>query len=168
LSLRELLAKSVEPPPNSVGVTAARLAAGLVFGSGHWHCSISGRALKDRLVLKLGAHFSLRFAPVKEVQEPESSKNWVKSQRHKRYARLCQIWRPAMNAKTKALLDQARQLSPEERIKLIEDLQSSLESIDPEIDREWAEEARDRLNAYRRGEIEAITLAEAIAGLAKR
>jgi hypothetical protein len=36
---------------------------------------------------------------------------------------------------------------------------------DPEIDRAWAEEARDRLNAYRRGDIEAVTLEEVIASL---
>jgi putative addiction module component (TIGR02574 family) len=73
-----------------------------------------------------------------------------------------------MNAKTKALSQEARRLSPEERIALIEDLQRSLVRTDPEIDRAWAEEARDRLNAYRRGEIEAITLEEVIASLTKR
>ncbi|MBC8019666.1 MAG: addiction module protein [Methyloceanibacter sp.] len=73
-----------------------------------------------------------------------------------------------MNAKTKALSQEARRLSPEERIALIEDLQRSLVPADPEIDRAWAEEARDRLNAYRRGEIEAITLEEVIASLTKR
>ncbi len=40
-----------------------------------------------------------------------------------------------MNAKTKALSEQARQLTPEERIELIEDLQKSLDPTDPEIDR---------------------------------
>jgi putative addiction module component (TIGR02574 family) len=73
-----------------------------------------------------------------------------------------------MNAKTKALSQEARKLSPDERIALIEDLQRSLVPADPEIDRAWAEEARDRLNAYRRGEIEAITLEEVIASLTKR
>jgi putative addiction module component (TIGR02574 family) len=73
-----------------------------------------------------------------------------------------------MNAKTKALSQEARKLSPDERIALIEDLQRSLVPTDPEIDRAWAEEARDRLNAYRRGEIEAITLEEVIASLTKR
>ena len=73
-----------------------------------------------------------------------------------------------MNAKTKALSEEARKLSPEERIALIEDLQRSLDPIDPEIERAWAEEARDRLAAYRRGEIEAIPLEEVIASLTKR
>jgi putative addiction module component (TIGR02574 family) len=73
-----------------------------------------------------------------------------------------------MNAKIKALSEQARQLTPEERIELIEDLQQSLDPADPEIDRLWAEEARDRLDAYRPGEIEAVTVEEVLASLAKR
>ena len=40
-----------------------------------------------------------------------------------------------MNAKVKALSEQARKLTPEERIELIEDLQRSLDPTDPEIDR---------------------------------
>jgi hypothetical protein len=62
-----------------------------------------------------------------------------------------------MNAKVKALSEQARKLTPEERIELIEDLQHSLHP-NPEIDRLWAEEAKDRLAAYLRGEMEARTL----------
>ena len=60
-----------------------------------------------------------------------------------------------MNAKTQALSEEARRLSPEERIELIEDLWGSLDPIDPEIDRLWAEEARNRLVAYLRGELKA-------------
>ena len=67
-----------------------------------------------------------------------------------------------MNAKVKALSEQARKLTPEERIELIEDLQRSLHPTDPEIDRLWAEEAKDRLAAYLRGEMEARTLDEIV------
>lgn len=73
-----------------------------------------------------------------------------------------------MNAKTKALIEEARKLSPEERIALIEDLQRSLDPIDPEIERAWAEEARDRLNAYLRGEMDAIPFDEILQKYAKR
>jgi putative addiction module component (TIGR02574 family) len=76
--------------------------------------------------------------------------------------------RTEMNAKIKALSEQARKLTPEERIELIEDLQRSLHPTDPEIDRLWAEEARDRLEAYRRGEIDAIPFEEVIASIQKR
>jgi len=65
-----------------------------------------------------------------------------------------------MNAKTKALSEQARKLTPEERAELIDDLMSSLDPVDPEIDRLWAEEARDRLDAYLRGEMQATTFEE--------
>jgi putative addiction module component (TIGR02574 family) len=60
-----------------------------------------------------------------------------------------------MNAKTKALSEQARKLTPEERAELIDDLMSSLCPTDPEIDRALAEEARDRFAAYLRGEMTA-------------
>jgi hypothetical protein len=49
-----------------------------------------------------------------------------------------------MNAKTKASAKRSG-----------EDLQGSLDPIDPEIDRLWAEEARNRLVAYLRGELKA-------------
>jgi putative addiction module component (TIGR02574 family) len=67
-----------------------------------------------------------------------------------------------MNVKAKALSEQARQLTPEERIELVEDILGSLDPVDPEIDRLWAEEARDRLAAYLRGELQATTLEEVI------
>jgi putative addiction module component (TIGR02574 family) len=67
-----------------------------------------------------------------------------------------------MNAKTKALIEEARRLTPEERIELIEDLLGSLDPADPELERLWAEEARDRLAAYRRGELTARPLEEVL------
>jgi putative addiction module component (TIGR02574 family) len=62
---------------------------------------------------------------------------------------------PADECQDQGLSEEARRLSPEERIELIEDLQGSLDPIDPEIDRLWAEEARNRLVAYLRGELKA-------------
>ena len=73
-----------------------------------------------------------------------------------------------MNAKTKALSEQARKLTPEERLALVEDLLDSLHPTDAEIDRLWAEESRDRLAAYRRGEIEAISFEEVLNNLRRR
>jgi hypothetical protein len=43
LSLAQLIAKGIEPPTNVSGIAAAVSAAGLILGSGHWRCSISGR-----------------------------------------------------------------------------------------------------------------------------
>ena len=68
-----------------------------------------------------------------------------------------------MNAKAKSLGDQARELSPQERIALAEDVLDSLDRSDPNIDRLWAKEASERLAAYRRGEIAAKDLSGIIA-----
>jgi len=68
-----------------------------------------------------------------------------------------------MNAKAKALGAQARELSPQDRIALVEDVLDSLDQADPKIDRLWAKEAGERLAAYRRGEIAARDLSDIIA-----
>jgi putative addiction module component (TIGR02574 family) len=55
------------------------------------------------------------------------------------------------------LKQEALKLSPYERAQLIDAL---LESLDPaeqeEIDRAWIEESKDRLKAFRAGDIEAV------------
>ncbi|MCC6947740.1 MAG: addiction module protein [Bradyrhizobiaceae bacterium] len=68
-----------------------------------------------------------------------------------------------MNEKTKILGEQARALSPGDRIALVEDVLDSLDRPDPNIDRLWAKEAGDRLAAYRRGEIKAKDLSDILA-----
>jgi putative addiction module component (TIGR02574 family) len=68
-----------------------------------------------------------------------------------------------MNAKAKALGEQARELSPQDRIALVEDVLDSLDQADPNIDRLWAKEAGERLAAYRRGEIAARDLSDIVA-----
>ncbi len=68
-----------------------------------------------------------------------------------------------MTEATKTLSVQARKLSAEERIELVDDILTSLDEPDPAIDRLWAKEAEDRLAAYRRGEIKALRLEEVLA-----
>ncbi|HEY5047503.1 MAG TPA: addiction module protein [Rhizomicrobium sp.] len=68
-----------------------------------------------------------------------------------------------MNDASRELSALATRLSPSERLKLVEQLLDSLDAPDPEMDRAWTTEAEDRLAAYRRGEISAIPLADAIA-----
>jgi putative addiction module component (TIGR02574 family) len=63
-----------------------------------------------------------------------------------------------MSDKAKNLGQQARELSPQDRIALVEDVLDSLDRPDPSIDRLWAAEARDRMGAYRRGELPAREL----------
>ena len=68
-----------------------------------------------------------------------------------------------MTEATKNLSVEARKLSPAERVDLVDDILSSLDEPDPNIDRLWSKEADDRLAAYRRGEIRAISLEEVLA-----
>jgi putative addiction module component (TIGR02574 family) len=68
-----------------------------------------------------------------------------------------------MNDLAKALGAQARELSASDRIALIEDVLDSLDNTDPRIDNLWIAEAKDRLAAYRRGELAAKDLNEIIA-----
>lgn len=58
---------------------------------------------------------------------------------------------------------QARKLSSSERLELVDDLLASLDEGDAKLDQLWAKEAEDRLAAYRRGEIKAVSLQEVLA-----
>ena len=68
-----------------------------------------------------------------------------------------------MSERAKTLGQQARELTPQERIALVEDLLDSIDRADPRIDSLWVKEANDRLAAYRRGELAAKDLNEIIA-----
>jgi len=61
---------------------------------------------------------------------------------------------------TKALLDAAMKLKPEERLTLVEGLIQSLDEPDKRLDEIWAEEAERRLKAYREGKLEGIPMEE--------
>ncbi|MEO8020768.1 addiction module protein [Polaromonas sp.] len=64
---------------------------------------------------------------------------------------------------TETLGAQAVQLPPDERLALVEKILDSLDVPDPSLDGLWATETDDRLAAYRRGEIRAVTLSEVLA-----
>lgn len=68
-----------------------------------------------------------------------------------------------MTTETRTLIEQARALPPEDRIALVEDMLDSLDRADPTIDRLWAQEATDRVAAYRRGEVAAKELGDVVA-----
>ena len=65
--------------------------------------------------------------------------------------------------KTSALSAQARQLPPSERIDLVEDILQSLDTVGPELEKKWADEAKDRLAAYKRGELASRDFDEVLA-----
>jgi putative addiction module component (TIGR02574 family) len=65
------------------------------------------------------------------------------------------------------LIHEALRLDPIERAAVIEELLSSLDKPDAELDAKWAIEAEDRLSAYRAGEIKAIPASEVFAELGR-
>ncbi len=67
-----------------------------------------------------------------------------------------------MTTTAEALSAQAAQLPPAERIELVERILDSLDQTDGAMDTLWAKEAGDRLTAYRRGEVKAVSLSDAI------
>lgn len=60
----------------------------------------------------------------------------------------------------KELLDEAMKLKPEERLTLVEGLIKSLDEPDKRLDEIWAEEAENRLKAYRAGKLEGVSMEE--------
>jgi putative addiction module component (TIGR02574 family) len=69
----------------------------------------------------------------------------------------------SMNDASRELSALATSLPPSERLELVEHLLDSLDAPDPEIDRAWTAEVEERLAAFRRGEMSAIPLADALA-----
>ena len=63
---------------------------------------------------------------------------------------------------------EARKLSEADRLALIEDLLTSFDVESPEIEQLWVEEAKDRLAAYRRGELQAKPLGEILEKYGRR
>lgn len=66
-----------------------------------------------------------------------------------------------MSPKSDKVFQEALKLSPVERAELIEQLFSSFQfSNRKEIDRLWAKESEDRIDAYERGEIASVSAQE--------
>jgi putative addiction module component (TIGR02574 family) len=57
-----------------------------------------------------------------------------------------------MNKRTTSLTQEAERLPAPDRIRLVEHLLATLDKPDAELDRAWAEESEQRLDAYLRGE----------------
>jgi hypothetical protein len=69
-----------------------------------------------------------------------------------------------MNERVKRLTEEIRKLPPEEQADLIDELLVlTYREPDPEIDKAWAEEIKDRLEAWRRGELTSRPAADALA-----
>lgn len=68
-----------------------------------------------------------------------------------------------MTTTAEALSAQAAQLPPVERMEVVESILDSLDQPDAALETLWAQEANNRLAAYRRGEIKALALSDVIA-----
>jgi putative addiction module component (TIGR02574 family) len=64
---------------------------------------------------------------------------------------------------TNDLIKQALALPPGERIELIEQVLNSLDQPDEAIDKLWAEEAERRLEDYRSGKMESVSMEDVMA-----
>ena len=64
-----------------------------------------------------------------------------------------------MSKRGAQVLEKALSLTPKERAELIDRLQSSLDDLPSrkKIDELWAQEAEDRIDAFERGEIKAVS-----------
>lgn len=67
-----------------------------------------------------------------------------------------------MSETAKTLSERARELPPAERLRVVDDILSSLDETDGTLDRLWAREAEDRLAAWRRGEIRDVPLEDVL------
>ena len=73
-----------------------------------------------------------------------------------------------MSEKGTKLLEAALSLPAAERAELVDRLLTSLDSSpDARIDRLWAQEAEDRLDAFERGEIRAVSARDAFEAISK-
>ena len=63
------------------------------------------------------------------------------------------------------LATQAAKLPPSDRLQLVETILATLDKPDPAIAAAWANEAEDRLAAYRRGELVAVDEKEVFGAL---
>jgi len=66
------------------------------------------------------------------------------------------------------MVAQARQLPAEEQAALLAALHELVAAPGPDWDAAWAQECQDRLEAYRRGDLEAVDADEAMAALRRK
>jgi len=73
-----------------------------------------------------------------------------------------------MNTRIQDLVDRARQLPPEEQATLLSALHDLVTPPDSAWEAAWASESLDRLEAHRRGELEAVDSDDAMADLRRK
>jgi putative addiction module component (TIGR02574 family) len=65
-------------------------------------------------------------------------------------------------ATPKDIIDEALLLSITEKAELVDQLLSSIDNIDKNIEKKWAEEAESRIDAYQAGKLKSVSLEEVL------
>ena len=68
-----------------------------------------------------------------------------------------------MSTSADKLVSQIKDLPDTEKLRLVDAILSDLDKPDPEIDRIWAEEARQRWTAYKAGRLSTVSYEEVMA-----
>lgn len=68
-----------------------------------------------------------------------------------------------MSVDTKEIRNRAMELPALEKARLVDELLSSLDEPDEEIDALWRKEVEDRIEAYQAGKLQSVSLAEVLA-----
>jgi len=68
-----------------------------------------------------------------------------------------------MSTRADNLVSEIRSLPAEEKLKVLDALLTDLDKRDPEIDRVWANEARERWAAYKAGRVATVSYEELMA-----
>lgn len=62
----------------------------------------------------------------------------------------------------KQIIDEALSLSLDDKAELVDQLLSSIEGLDKEIEKKWASEAESRIDAYQAGMLKSVSLEEVL------
>ena len=73
-----------------------------------------------------------------------------------------------MNKRVESVMKAAARLAPEERIELVQRIMQSVDPTQPAVDAAWLAEAKERIAAYERGEVETFDADEVLAELRKK
>ena len=68
-----------------------------------------------------------------------------------------------MSTETQEILDRAIGLPAIEKARIVDELLSSLDEPDEDIDALWRKEVEDRIKAYQAGKLQSVSLAEVLA-----
>ena len=66
-------------------------------------------------------------------------------------------------ATPKDIIDEALSLSVSDKAELVDQLLSSIDNLDKDIEKKWADEVESRIDAYQAGKLNSVSLEEVLA-----